>query len=94
MLFMVIEPFRNRDPEPVYRRLRDSGRMMPEGLRYIDSWVEPTFERCFQLMETADARALQQWMARWTDLMEFEVIPVVPAKETRQDVEAELLSPP
>jgi hypothetical protein len=48
---MVIERFRNRDPKPIYRRLRDEGRQMPDGLKYIDSWIEPTFERCFQLME-------------------------------------------
>jgi hypothetical protein len=93
MLFMVIERFRNRDPKPVYNRLREGGRMMPEGLRYLDSWVDPTFERCFQLMETDDARALQRWIAQWNDLVEFEVVPVVPAKETRQDIEAGLAPP-
>jgi hypothetical protein len=56
MLFMVIERFRNRDPKPIYRRLRDDGRQMPEGLKYLDSWIEPTFDRCFQLMECDDAR--------------------------------------
>jgi hypothetical protein len=88
MLFLVIERFRNRDPKPVYRRLRERGRQMPEGLRFVDSWVEPTFERCFQLMETEDARLLQQWIASWTDLMEFEIVPVVPSKQTRHDIEA------
>jgi hypothetical protein len=90
MLFMVIERFRNRDPRPVYRRLRDSGRQMPEGLRFVDSWVEPNFDRCFQLMETGDARLLQKWVAGWTDLMEFEILPVVRSSETREDVEAGL----
>ena len=85
---MVIERFRNRDPKPVYRRLRQVGRQMPEGLRFVDSWVEPSFERCFQLMETGDARILQKWVASWTDLMEFEILPVVHSKDTRQDVEA------
>jgi hypothetical protein len=56
MLFMVIERFRNRDPKPIYRRLRDQGREMPDGLKYVDSWIEPSFERCFQLMECDDAR--------------------------------------
>ena len=88
MLFMVIERFRNRDPKPVYRRLRERGRLMPEGLRFVDSWVEPGFERCFQLMETEDARLLQKWVACWTDLMEFEILPVVQSKDTREDVEA------
>jgi hypothetical protein len=88
MLFMVIERFRNRDPRPVYQRLRDRGRQMPEGLRFVDSWVEPGFERCFQLMETGDARLLQKWVAGWTDLMEFEILPVVHSKDTREDVDA------
>jgi len=85
---MVIERFRNRDPKPVYRRLRERGRLMPEGLRFVDSWVDPSFERCFQLMETEDARLLQKWVASWTDLMEFEILPVVQSKDTRQDVDA------
>jgi len=84
----VIERFRNRDAKPIYRRLRDRGRQMPVGLEYIDSWVEPSFERCFQLMETDDARLLQEWVASWADLMEFEILPVVHSKNTRQDVEA------
>jgi hypothetical protein len=87
MLFMVIERFRNRDPKPIYRRLRDGGRKMPAGLKFIDSWVEPNFDRCFQLMETDDARLLQRWVACWTDLMEFEILPVVRSADTRQDVE-------
>jgi hypothetical protein len=90
MLFMVIERFRNRDPRPIYRRLRERGRQMPEGVRFVDSWVEPNFERCFQLMETADARLLQRWAAAWTDLIEFEILPVVHSTDTRQDVEASL----
>ena len=90
MLFMVIERFRNRDPKPIYRRLRERGRQMPEGLRFLDSWVEPSFELCFQLMETGDARLLQKWVASCADLMEFEILPVVHSKDTRQDVEASL----
>jgi len=86
MLFMVIERFRNRDPKPIYRRLRDEGRHMPEGLKYIDSWIEPSFERCFQLMECDDPMLFQQWIAAWGDLMEFEVIPVVPSSRTREAI--------
>jgi len=85
---MVIERFRNRDPKPIYRRFRDRGRQMPVGLEYIDSWVEANFERCFQLMETDDARLLQKWVASWGDLVEFEILPVVHSKNTRQDVDA------
>lgn len=88
MLFMIIERFKDRDARGIYRRLQESGRQMPEGLTYIDSWIEPNFDRCFQLMETADLRLLQQWILAWNDLMVFEIVPVVPSKETRATVEA------
>jgi hypothetical protein len=84
MLFMVIERFRNRDAKAVYRRFRDDGRMLPEGLRYVGSWIEVNFDRCFQLMECDDARLLQQWIISWTDLIEFEIVPVVTSEETRE----------
>jgi hypothetical protein len=83
MLFMVIERFKSHDPAPIYQRLRESGRHMPKGLKYVDSWIEANFDRCFQLMETDDPRLLQQWVIHWRDLMEFEFVPVVPARETR-----------
>jgi hypothetical protein len=86
MLFMVIERFRNRDPKPIYRRLRDRGRQMPDGLKYVDSWIDPTFECCFQLMECGDAPLLQEWIVYWSDLMDFEIVPVVPSKDTREIV--------
>jgi Protein of unknown function (DUF3303) len=88
MLFMIVERFKGRDPKPIYQRLTESGRHMPEGLKYIDSWIEPNFDRCFQLMETSDLRLLQTWILAWSDLMDFEVVPVVPSKETRATVEA------
>ena len=87
MLFMVIEHFKNRDAKAVYRRFRDQGRSMPDGLRYVESWIEANFDRCFQLMECHDARLLQQWVASWSDLIEFEIVPVVPSSETRQAIE-------
>jgi Domain of unknown function (DUF3303) len=86
MLFMVIERFRNRDARAVYRRFRDHGRMMPGGLRYVGSWIEVNFERCFQVMECDDARLLQQWIVNWTDLIEFEVVPIATSEETREVV--------
>ncbi len=86
MLFMVIERFRNRDAKAVYRRFCDSGRMMPEGLRYVESWIEPNFDRCFQLMECDDARLLQEWISNWNDLMDFEIVPVVSSEQTREVV--------
>ena len=87
MLFMVIERFRDRNPIPVYRRVRDPGIKFPEGLTYVGSWIEPNFDRCFQLMECDDARLLQQWILGNGDLdMTYEIVPVVPSKETREVV--------
>jgi hypothetical protein len=75
MLFMVIERFKDRDAKAVYRRLRDQGRGAPEGLRYVGSWIEASFARCFQLMECDDARLLQQWVAFWGDLVKSRSCP-------------------
>ena len=81
MLFIVIEHFKNRDAAAVYRRYRERGRMMPDGLKYIESWVEPDYSRCFQLMECDDQRLFQQWTANWEDLVDFEIVPVITSKE-------------
>ena len=88
MLFMVIERFRNDDPAPVYERYREKGRMMPDGLSYIDSWVEPNFARCFQLMQCDDPKLLQQWTNHWRDLVDFEIVPVVTSKEAAEAIAA------
>ncbi len=80
MLFMVIERFTDRNPAPIYARLQEQGRALPDGLRYIDSWVEANFDRCFQLMECDDAVLFQQWVMQWRDLAEFEIVPVSPSK--------------
>jgi hypothetical protein len=90
MLFMVIERFRDRDAKAVYRRLREQGRMMPEGLNYVGSWIEANFDRCFQLMECDDARLLQDWLLSWGDLMQCEIVPVVPSDPTRELVTSRL----
>ncbi len=81
MLYMVVELFRNQDAAAVYRRFRDCGRMAPEGLIYVSSWVDKKLERCYQLMETEDRRLLDEWMLRWSDLVEFEVHPVITSQE-------------
>lgn len=81
MLFMVIERFRDGDAAPVYRRYREQGRLMPDGLRYVGSWVEVGFGRCFQLMECDDPGLLQQWTERWQDLVEFEVAQVMTSQQ-------------
>jgi Protein of unknown function (DUF3303) len=87
MLFMVIERFDDNDMLPIYRRVRDEGRVLPEGLKYVDSWVEPNFARCFQLMECDDLRLFQEWTLKWRGTgATFEIVPVVPSKETRDVV--------
>jgi hypothetical protein len=84
MLFMIIERFKGRDPTPIYARLREQGRALPDGLRYVESWVEANFDRCFQLMECDDALQLQRWVFQWRDLVEFEIVPVSPSLAVRE----------
>src|SRR5690349_19087706 len=76
-LYMIIEHFKNGDAAPVYRRFRERGRMAPEGLVYVSSWVDEKMERCYQVMETEDRALLDAWIANWSDLVDFEVIPVM-----------------
>jgi len=84
MLYMVIERFKNRDAIPAYRRFREKGRMMPEGLQYAGSWVETNFDRCFQLMECADAKLLEEWAARWKDLVDLSLCPCAGRRKRRK----------
>lgn len=83
-LYMVVEHFKNKDAVAVYRRFRDKGRMAPEGLTYVSSWVDDKIECCFQLMETHNPKLLDQWMAEWSDLVNFEVHAVVTSKEAAE----------
>jgi Protein of unknown function (DUF3303). len=83
---MVIERFRNGDPAPVYRRFKERGRMAPEGLVYVSSWVDQDLSTCYQVMETADRSLLEQWMSSWADLVEFEVHAVMTSREAAQRV--------
>lgn len=88
---MVIERFEKSDMVPIYKRVRDEGRVLPEGLTYVDSWVEPNFSRCFQLMECSDLRKLQEWILNWRGYgISFEIVPVVTSKETREVVAPKL----
>jgi hypothetical protein len=80
-LYVVVEYFKNKDAVPVYRRFRDHGRMAPEGLVYVSSWVDERLERCYQLMEAPDRALLDQWMANWSDLVDFEVHAVITSQE-------------
>lgn len=86
MQFMVIERFRNRDAKSAYRRFRDQGRGAPEGLKVVGSWIDATFERCFMVIECDDAGVLQQWVLFWSDLIEFEIVPIATSAETRDTI--------
>ena len=90
MLYMVVEHYKDKDAVPVYRRFRDRGRMAPDGLTYVSSWVDEKLERCFQLMETGDRTLLDRWMENWQDLVDFEVYPVLPSKEAVERISPRL----
>jgi hypothetical protein len=81
MLYMIVESFRGGDAVPVYRRFRERGRLAPPGLRYVASWVQEDFARCFQVMECDDPALLREWMSQWEDLVDFEVQPVVTSEQ-------------
>ena len=81
--YMVIEHFR-AGPEPVYARFRERGRMAPEGLHYVASWVTLAGDECFQVMECEDRALLDQWIANWLDLVDFEVVPVMTSAEAAE----------
>ncbi len=88
MLYMIVERFRNGDPVPIYRRFAEQGRMAPEGLRYVSSWVDEKLEMCFQLMEADDVSYVDEWIANWNDIVEFEVYPVISSQEAADRVQA------
>ena len=86
MLYMIIESFKNRDAVPVYRRFREHGRLTPDGLKYVSSWVTADMAKCYQIMECADPRLLEQWIARWSDLADFEVLPVITSAQAAEQI--------
>jgi len=91
---MVIEKFRDQDAKSVYRRFHEKGRLMPEGLVFVSSWVSADLGRCFQVMECDDVALLQRWVAAWSDLVEFEIVPVTGGKETSDTLTEQLSGAP
>ena len=85
---MIVEHFRNDDAVPVYRRFAERGRLAPAGLKYISSWVDVNLARCFQLMETNERGQIDEWISHWSDLVEFEVFPVISSREAAAIVDA------
>jgi hypothetical protein len=90
MLYMVIERFRGQDAVAVYRRVRGRGRSLPDGLRYVSSWVETNWDRCFQVMECDDPGLFEPWVAAWSDLVEFEIVPVITSADARERIAPQL----
>lgn len=86
MHYMIIENFRNGDARPVYERFKARGRMAPEGLSYVDSWVTSDLRRCYQIMACEDPGLLRQWISAWEDLVEFEVHPVISSSDAAAQV--------
>jgi Protein of unknown function (DUF3303) len=86
ILYMVVEHFKDKDALPVFQRFRDRGRMAPQGLVYVSSWVDQRLERCYQLMETEDPALLDQWIANWSDIVDFEVHPVLTSQEAADKI--------
>ena len=84
--YMIIEHFKNNAAAPIYRRFRDKGRMAPEGLLYISSWIDESLTRCYQLMETSDRTLIDKWIANWSDLIDFEVHQVISSTEAAQEI--------
>jgi hypothetical protein len=84
--YMVVEHFRNKDAVPAYRRFRERGRMAPEGLVYVSSWIDENMERCYVVMETHDRLLLDQWIANWNDIIDFEVCPVISTQEVLEKI--------
>ena len=90
MLYMIIERFRGGDAAPVYRRLHEEGRLMPAGVEYVASWVRSDMSCCYQVVECEERGQLDQWLSRWSDLVEFEVVPVITSEAASAAIAPEL----
>jgi hypothetical protein len=88
MLYMVVERF--KDASAIYRRLRERGRMMPEGLEYVSSWIDADLNTCWQLMRTEDESLFEHWTDNWKDLMDFKIVPVRTSAEVREMMEKQV----
>ncbi len=94
MLFMVVERFRNQDAKSVYARFHEKGRLMPDELTFLGSWVSADLGRCFVIMECDEITALQKWVAEWSDLVEFEIVPVVTGEQVSEALRAQMSRAP
>ncbi|MDR9367127.1 MAG: DUF3303 family protein [Balneolaceae bacterium] len=83
MTYMIIETFKHGKVKQIYRRLEEKGRMQPEGLTYINSWIDENMNRCYQVMETDSIENIHEWISNWDDVMEFEIVPVISSTEAK-----------
>lgn len=83
MLYMVIEKYRDRDPIPVYRRFQQRGRLMPVGMEYRGSWITEDLGGCYQLVECVHRSLLDEWIANWKDIVDFDIVPVITSTEAQ-----------
>ena len=90
MLYMVIERFKEASAPEIYRRVREKGRMMPHGLKYISSWIDLGFKTCWQIMQTEDFALFEKWIANWRDVVDFEIVPVRPSAEAVEIMNSKL----
>ena len=86
MQYMIIEKFRDGKVKEVYKRFDEKGRLMPEGLHFISSWISEDVTTCYQVMETEDLNKLREWIDNWKDLVEFEIIPVISSQQAKQKI--------
>lgn len=84
--YLVIEKYQSGKTEAIYQRFAAKGRMLPQGVQYIDSWVEENLQKCYQIMESDHLESLQEWVDKWNDLVDFEIIPVLSTKEVQQKI--------
>lgn len=86
MLYMIIEKFHSGKVKDIYKRFDEKGRLMPEGLSYINSWIDEQISTCFQVMETDNRDKIHDWISHWSDLADFEIIPVVTSAQAKEKV--------
>ena len=86
MLYMIIEHFKNGDAKPIYKRFREKGRLAPNGLTYVSSWVDKEMNTCFQLMETDDEKLIYEWIKNWNDIVDFEIFPVMISTDAAEQI--------
>ena len=84
MKYMIFETFKPGKVKEIYQRLEEKGRMQPEGLTYINSWIDENMEKCYQVMETDSIKKIHQWISNWDDVMEFEIVPVISSAEAKK----------